>query len=144
MSVSKESENKFFSMFDENNLKIDDSENIFVIKRSNYLNEAILLESKSGKRFIRKKAKEVGLRLSKKGLEEAIDELETMAFEFDSNPIQCHKRYALSSKDKSVLIDLGDGSIVKINASGVTFVNDDSDTDGVYFSRSEHQLSHLI
>ncbi|WP_318496157.1 ATP-binding protein [Photobacterium leiognathi] len=144
MTTSKETENKFFSMFDENNLKIDESENVFIINRTKHLNEAILLESKSGKRFIRKKAKEVGLRLSKKGIEEVIEELETMAFEFDSYSIHCHKRYALSLKDKSVLIDLGNDDIVKVNASGVTFVNDDSDTDGVYFSRSEHQLPMVM
>ncbi|WP_284633765.1 hypothetical protein [Photobacterium damselae] len=80
MTTSKELENNFFLMFDENNLKVDESENVFIINRTKHLNEAILLESKSGKRFIRKKAKEVGFRLSKKGLEEAIDELETMAF----------------------------------------------------------------
>ncbi|WP_318474269.1 hypothetical protein [Photobacterium leiognathi] len=113
MTTSKELENKFFSMFDENNLKVDESENVFIINRTKHLNEAILLESKSCKRFIRKKTKEVGLRLSKKGLEEAIDELETMAFEFDDHPIHSHKRYALSLKDKSVLIDLGKTLLLK-------------------------------
>ena len=140
MPVSKESGNQFFAMFDKNNLKLDDSENVFIINRTNYLNEALLLESKSGKRFIRKKAKEIGVLLGKKDIDEITEQLEAMAFDFDSNLIQCNKRYALSHKDKSVLIDLGNDSIVKVNASGVTFVNDNSDTEGVYFSRSEHQL----
>ncbi|MGF1877180.1 ATP-binding protein [Photobacterium frigidiphilum] len=126
----------------EQNLRVDDKGNAYVLVRNGASTEAILinLKNKKFKKLIRKVARKLGSRLKSADIDELAEELESMAWDFEETPIAIEVRNARSQDKQSVLIDLcnAKGEIVALSAGNVEVLDKpNTKTNSVVFSRPE-------
>jgi hypothetical protein len=130
--------------FDENNLKIDKDNNVYLVNEVKGIKEIMLLNSQRGHGFIRKIAKSLGIKLSKKVVDEICDELEATAFDIDGEKIQHHKRYALSENRDQVVLDLCNGYVATLSNGNAELVSNANDIESVYFMRPDSQQPMVL
>jgi hypothetical protein len=129
------------------NIRVDDQGDIFMLVREGASTEAVNTKSKKFQSILRKVARELGGRLKTSDIEELIEELESMAWDFDSLPIAIEVRNALSKDRLSVLIDLcnEEGELVALSAGKVAVLKKpNNQTDSVIFRRPETMKSMVI
>lgn len=122
----------------EKNLCIDDKEQVYILVRKGASVEAINIKSKKFKPVIRKIARNLKVRLKVADIDEIIEELESIVWDYEKAPINIEIRNALSLDKKSVLIDLcnDNGEIIDLSAGNVDVLSQpNTKTKHVVFSR---------
>ena len=124
----------------EQNLRVDDKGNAYLLVRNGASTVAINIKGKKFKRVLRKIARKLDARLKSSDIDELIEELESMAWDYEETPIATEVRTALSLDKNSVFIDLCNpqGEIVELLAGNVEVLSKPNDkTNTVIFSRPE-------
>ncbi|MFA0170728.1 ATP-binding protein [Vibrio splendidus] len=122
----------------EQNLCADEKDQVYVLVRKGASTEAINIKSKKFKSVLRKIARDLGARLKAADIDEIIEELESMVWDYEKAPITIEIRNALSKDKASVLIDLCNdkGEIINLSAGNVEVLSKpNAKTKSVVFSR---------
>lgn len=130
----------------EENFRIDIESRSYVLVRKGASIESILIDPKNKKfkTLVRKKARNLGGRLTSTDIDDCAEEMESMAWEYEETPITIEIRNALSLDKKSVFIDLynSKGEVVALSAGNVEVLDKPNDkTNAIIFSHPESMKS---